>query len=119
MPRGSEAEEEKREPTGALYGASDAADPEANEAEGPEDRMARALRDRGVRNFWTERLEREAAAPYAEEGVLIAARFVRPVFRSADGREEDAPWPPAAPGFAGRGRFLPVRGEFVRREEWD
>lgn len=113
VPRGSEAEEEKREPTGALYGASDAADPEANEAEGPEDRMDRALRDRGVRNFWTERLERGAAAPYAEEGVLIAAHFVRPVLRYADGREEDAPWPPAAAGFAGRGRYVPVRGEYV------
>lgn len=119
VPRGGEIEEEKRDSTGALYGASGAVDPETNEAEEPEDRMARALRDRGVRNFWAERLEREAAAPYAEEGVLIAARFVRPVFRYADGREEDAPWPPAAPGFAGRGRFLPVRGEFVRREEWD
>ena len=90
---------------------------EGDEAEGPEGRLSRALRDRGVRNFWTERLEREAAAPYAEEGVLIAARFVRPVLRYADGREEDAPWPPSAPGFAGRGRFTPVRGEFVR--SWD
>lgn len=119
VPRGSEAEEEKREPTGALYGASDAADPEANEAEGPEDRMDRALRDRGVWNFWTERLEREAAAPYAEEGVLIAAHFVRPVLRYADGREEDAPWPPAAAGFAGRGRYVPVRGEYVPRRDND
>ena len=91
----------------------------ADEGDGPEDRMDRALRDRGVRNFWTERLEREAAAPYTEEGVLIAARFVRPVFRYADGREEDAPWPPSAPGFAGRGRFTPVRGEFAGIERYD
>ena len=125
VPRGEETDGGKDLPgvssgetvVGAVL-AAEAADG-ADEGDNPEDRMDRALRDRGVRNFWTERLEREAAAPYAEEGVLIAARFVRPVFRYADGREEDAPWPPSAPGFAGRGRFTPVRGEFARREYYD
>lgn len=125
VPRGEEADGETLS-TGVLAdgmtaGAAPAVDvtDEGDEAEGPEGRLSRALRDRGVRNFWTERLEREAAAPYAEEGVLIAARFVRPVLRYADGREEDAPWPPPAPGFAGRGRFTPVRGEFVQGRNGD
>lgn len=126
LPRGGETADAEKD-GGAAEGPGAGADasvsaesgPKANELDGtdePEDRMLRALRDRGVRSFWTERMEREAAAPYAEEGVMIASRFVRPVLRYADGREEDAPWPPTAPGFAGRGRFTPVRGEFARGE---
>lgn len=100
---------------GELCGSTDDAGRELDDADGPEGRLERAMRDRGVRSFWAGRLAREAAAPYAEEGVMIAAHFVRPVLRYADGREEDAPWPPPAAGFAGRGRFLPVRGEFFGR----
>lgn len=129
VPRGTEADGETLS-TSVLTGdladgmavgevpAVDVTD-EGDETDGPEGRLSRALRDRGVRNFWTERFEREAAAPYLEEGVLIAARFVRPVLRYADGREEDAPWPPVAAGFAGRGRFTPVRGEFAGNGRYD
>ena len=113
--RGGRADGEGVAPPGALCGSTDDAGRESDDADGPEGRLERAMRDRGVRSFWAGRLAREAAAPYAEEGVMIAAHFVRPVLRYADGREEDAPWPPPAAGFAGRGRFLPVRGEFFGR----
>ena len=113
--RGGRADGEGVAPPGARCGSTDDAGRESDDAGGPEGRLERAMRDRGVRSFWAGRLAREAAAPYAEEGVMIAAHFVRPVLRYADGREEDAPWPPPAAGFAGRGRFLPVRGEFFGR----
>lgn len=44
---------------------------------------------------------------FSEEGVVVAARALRPVLRYPDGREKDVPWPSAGRGFCARGE-LPV-----------